>query len=58
MKKRKLKGFVLPTLYLTISLTIFIGIISPIGCTIILYPYSKKELIIIRLIILKINLNI
>ena len=27
MKKRKLKGFVLPTLYLVISLTLFVGII-------------------------------
>ena len=34
------------------TVNIFIGIMSPTGCTNKLYPYSKKELIIIRLIIL------
>ena len=40
------------------TVNMFIGIINPIGCTSRLYPYNKKELIIIRFIILNNIFNI
>ena len=47
-----------PSIEITPTVNIFIGIIKPIGCTSKLYPYNKKELITIRFIILNSIFNI
>ena len=48
----------IPNIDITPIVKMFIGIIKPIGCTNKLYPYNKKELIIIFFIIFNINLII
>ena len=54
----KAKSAGTPNIVSTLTVIIFIGIDNPNGCTIKLYPYSKKELIIIRFSIFIITFNI
>lgn len=54
----KAKSAGIPNIVSTLTVITLMGIVNPNGCTIKLYPYSKKELIIIRFSIFIIIFNI